>query len=86
MTQQEEDKLREGFSKEVETEFGSQFVQDYEREIADYWIAKIKEREESLVERIEKLNKIKGKCGEEYGGAYNKAIEDVINLINKENE
>ena len=47
MTQQEEDKLREGFKEK----FGNTW--EYEEEHTDYWISKIKEREESLVKRIE---------------------------------
>lgn len=41
-------------------------------------------RESELVERIEKLTKYKVKGSDDlsiYGGAYNKALEDVINLI-----
>lgn len=84
MTQQEEDKLREDFKREqCEQEDDNEHYSVYENNaelIEDWWIAKIKEREESLVERIRRIFEMADEREDRV------EVEDIINLINKENE
>jgi hypothetical protein len=80
MTQQEEDKLKTEF-REMFCDTDGDFHKAYPEQVENYWISKIKEREESLVQRIKKLE----------SASLDDSIktvwkQDVINLINKENE